>query len=343
MNKRTCLEEEVEEEGEKKTVLPTGSLYSQKLQKLACLKSASPWFFWAFFRPGHTLLNRHVFAPKIWRVDSWKRIGNSAELWRRSVEHSYAAAKMQRRLRATTMKKGIQGTVASLKSISWKCWVFFFKKSSMMIFLSLLLIWRCCCTSVEENSIQNLAALSSHTSSCALLQRKSRKGINVFENVFWRDLRNLCFFLLFFFLEGDDSLSKENLIVFLIGSSSTDKMSVGGQTRDRTRSWCASCNYPTTNGGMHKVEAQSETSFFCTFGTDLYAQSVISNKIAASELGRKFNKGPLLVGQQQKLHTKPPPTKMVSKKTESLQHFKVWIFISPRHRAETISIPTWFA
>ncbi len=85
------------------------------------------------------------------------------------------------------------------------------------------------------------------------------------------------------------------------------------------------------------------TVFFCTFGTDLYAQSVISNKIAASELGRKFNKGPLLVGQQQKLHTKPPPTKMVSKKTESLQHFKVWIFISPRHRAETISIPTWFA
>ncbi len=36
--------------------------------------------------------------------------------------------------------------------------------------------------------------------------------------------------------------------------------------------------------------------FFCTFGTDLYAQSVLTNKISASELSRKFIKGPLLVG-----------------------------------------------
>ncbi len=37
---------------------------------------------------------------------------------------------------------------------------------------------------------------------------------------------------------------------------------------------------------------------FCTFGTDLYAQSVLSNKISASEISQKFIKSALLVGKR---------------------------------------------
>ncbi len=49
------------------------------------------------------------------------------------------------------------------------------------------------------------------------------------------------------------------------------------------------------------MEAQLEyihiaDTFFCTLGTDLYAQSVIINKISESELSRKFIKSALLVG-----------------------------------------------
>ena len=35
---------------------------------------------------------------------------------------------------------------------------------------------------------------------------------------------------------------------------------------------------------------------FCTFGTDLYAQSVLGNKISASELRRKFTKAVSAIG-----------------------------------------------
>ncbi len=35
---------------------------------------------------------------------------------------------------------------------------------------------------------------------------------------------------------------------------------------------------------------------FCTFGSDLHAQSVLINKISASELSQKFIKGVLSVG-----------------------------------------------
>ncbi len=50
---------------------------------------------------------------------------------------------------------------------------------------------------------------------------------------------------------------------------------------------------PTTYGGMQKWKLSWNTSHiayymsFCTFGTDLYAQSVFCNKISASELSRK--------------------------------------------------------
>ncbi len=37
-------------------------------------------------------------------------------------------------------------------------------------------------------------------------------------------------------------------------------------------------------------------SCFCTFGSHLYAQSVLINKISALELSRRFIKGALLVG-----------------------------------------------
>ncbi len=36
---------------------------------------------------------------------------------------------------------------------------------------------------------------------------------------------------------------------------------------------------------------------FCTFGADLYAQSVLGNKISASEFSRKSIEGALLVGK----------------------------------------------
>ncbi len=37
-------------------------------------------------------------------------------------------------------------------------------------------------------------------------------------------------------------------------------------------------------------------TFFCTFGADLYAQSVLIDKISASELSQKFIESALLVG-----------------------------------------------
>ena len=40
-------------------------------------------------------------------------------------------------------------------------------------------------------------------------------------------------------------------------------------------------------------------TFFCTLGADLYAQSVLINKISASELSRKLIKSALLVGRVQ--------------------------------------------
>ncbi len=49
-----------------------------------------------------------------------------------------------------------------------------------------------------------------------------------------------------------------------------------------------------------KMEAQLQDirmhTRFCTFGADLYAQLAFTNKISASELSRKFTKGPWLVG-----------------------------------------------
>ncbi len=52
------------------------------------------------------------------------------------------------------------------------------------------------------------------------------------------------------------------------------------------------------------MEAQSEHvriayTFFACFRADLYAQSVIINKVSASELRRKIIKSALLVGQMQ--------------------------------------------
>ena len=51
---------------------------------------------------------------------------------------------------------------------------------------------------------------------------------------------------------------------------------------------------------------------FCMFGTNLYAQSVVINKISASELSRKSIKSALLVGkklavEQSRERVKPQP------------------------------------
>ncbi len=58
---------------------------------------------------------------------------------------------------------------------------------------------------------------------------------------------------------------------------------------------------PTTNGGMQNVSSVGVCTYtmhtrFCMFGTKLYAQSVLINKISASELSRKFVMSALLVG-----------------------------------------------
>ncbi len=60
---------------------------------------------------------------------------------------------------------------------------------------------------------------------------------------------------------------------------------------------CATCvpNYPTTNGGAQNGELSWNTYTFFT-NANLYGQSVIVNKISASELSWKFTKGALLVG-----------------------------------------------
>ena len=45
-----------------------------------------------------------------------------------------------------------------------------------------------------------------------------------------------------------------------------------------------------------KMEVQFEYTIAYTFGANSYAQSVLINKIFASELSRKFSKSALLVG-----------------------------------------------
>ncbi len=44
--------------------------------------------------------------------------------------------------------------------------------------------------------------------------------------------------------------------------------------------------YPTTNGGMQNESSVGIHTYFCTCGTDLYAHSVLSNIISASEISR---------------------------------------------------------
>ena len=61
---------------------------------------------------------------------------------------------------------------------------------------------------------------------------------------------------------------------------------------------CAYAQPPTVVGN---TEAQSEHvhiafTFFARLAPDLHAQSVLSNKISASDLSQKFIKGALLVG-----------------------------------------------
>ena len=60
--------------------------------------------------------------------------------------------------------------------------------------------------------------------------------------------------------------------------------------------------YPTTNGGMQNGSSVGicthRVHVFCTFGSDLHAQSVLIDEISASELSRKFIKSELLVGYE---------------------------------------------
>ncbi len=69
--------------------------------------------------------------------------------------------------------------------------------------------------------------------------------------------------------------------------------------------------YPTTNGGVQKWKLSWNMyklhTRFCTLGADLHAQSVLIDKISASQLSRKFIKSALLVGHTHTPHTPPPP------------------------------------
>ncbi len=57
---------------------------------------------------------------------------------------------------------------------------------------------------------------------------------------------------------------------------------------------------PTTNSGVQKRKLgwnmYTLHTRFGTFGSDLHAQSALTNKISASELSRKFIKSAVLVG-----------------------------------------------
>ena len=59
---------------------------------------------------------------------------------------------------------------------------------------------------------------------------------------------------------------------------------------------------PTSNGGTQNGSSVGIRTrcmhVFCTFGVDLYAQSVLVNKVSASELSQKFIKSALLVGRR---------------------------------------------
>ncbi len=66
------------------------------------------------------------------------------------------------------------------------------------------------------------------------------------------------------------------------------------------RGICMVINIPTTNGGMQDGSSVGThtgcTRVFCTFGVVLHARLVLSNKISASEISRKFIKDALSVG-----------------------------------------------
>ncbi len=66
--------------------------------------------------------------------------------------------------------------------------------------------------------------------------------------------------------------------------------------------------YPTTNGGMQNRGSVGACytlrTRFRTFCVDLYAQSVLVDKISASELSRKFIKSAVLVGYYRKYKRK---------------------------------------
>ncbi len=78
-------------------------------------------------------------------------------------------------------------------------------------------------------------------------------------------------------------------------------------SQKKVQCWCSKVDLRTTRAvfpnhqrwyAKWKLSRNIYTSHtrFCTFGTDLYAQSVIINNISASELSRKFIKSALLVG-----------------------------------------------
>ena len=64
--------------------------------------------------------------------------------------------------------------------------------------------------------------------------------------------------------------------------------------------YCTFLLYPTINGRMQNRNSVGVYTYytlhtrFCTLGADLYAQSVLGNKISVSELSRNFIESALL-------------------------------------------------
>ncbi len=61
-------------------------------------------------------------------------------------------------------------------------------------------------------------------------------------------------------------------------------------------SFCPTTNNGTQNGSSVGIYTHCVFARLCTFGVDLYAQSVLINKFSASKLSWKFIKSALLVG-----------------------------------------------
>ncbi len=89
--------------------------------------------------------------------------------------------------------------------------------------------------------------------------------------------------------------------VWMLGWTGEDRGRAGGWERERDAIYIHT--HTTTNDGIQNGSSMGicthRVYIFARLGVDLHAQSVLINKISASELSRKFIKSVLLVGHIQ--------------------------------------------